>query len=153
MGGGGGYSGAHAIRCLSYVAKKYFLIEMNIFGVVLSVLRMRQNSLNLFAELEVREIPAPAPAVSYMLAPARAKRYRLHPPSKLSPTIAHPPYFNLEFLNYFTQGIWRISRKCTDSRGSVKLFPSRQLSKEFSLSLPWYSIQSISLLFPTQISR
>lgn len=41
---------------------------------------MRQNSLNLFAELEIREIPAPAPAVSYMLAPARATRYRLRPP-------------------------------------------------------------------------
>lgn len=40
---------------------------MDIFGVVLSILRMRQNSLNLFAELDIREIPAPAPAVSYSL--------------------------------------------------------------------------------------
>lgn len=59
---------------------------MNIFGGVLSVLRMRQNSLKLFAELEIREIPARAPAVSYILAPARATRYRLRPPLRNSPT-------------------------------------------------------------------
>lgn len=124
---------------------------MHIFGVVLSALRIRQ--INLFAELKIRKIPAPAPAVSYMLSPARAKRYRSAPLRNSPNTIARPSYFNLEFLNYFTQGIWRISRKCTDSRGSVILFPSRQLSKKFSLSLSWYSIQCISLLFPTQTSR